>query len=448
MKALSRIISQPWAITPASLNVILNIANRNNVPEAITLSKGNKEQGSITSIKNGVAVIPIMGPIFPRASIFNSISGATSVDILAKELKQSVENDEVKSIILDIDSPGGAVTGIAEFSQMIFDARGKKPITAVVDGMAASAAYWIASAADSVVLSKTSGVGSIGVVTAGYKQIEADHNGFMEYEIVSSNAENKRVDPSTEEGQSVIRETLDEIESSFVADVARNRNVGIEKVLSDFGRGGLLIGQKALKAGMVDKIDTFESTLISVGGGSQLPLFSANLQQTEEKSMSEENKKDANTIKAENDAAKASVDAMVAEAKEKGANEERARISAIRDITMAGYEDMASKAIDDGKTTAAELSVQILKAQKEKGSSFMSNLEKDEKDKPEINPDIEQTEEEEDVSEDGDDTLDAEANATWKKDKKLRSSFTSKKSFVAYYKANKKGYVRAFKEEK
>lgn len=207
-------------------------------------------------IVDGVGVLPITGPIFPRANLLTEMSGATSIAMLQHDHGIMLANRDVRRIMLLIDSPGGAVSGIADFTMRVASGATRKETRAYVSGAAASAAYWIASAASHISLDRTALVGSIGVVAAVPKQVQPDQDGVVAVEIVSSNAPKKRPDPQSDDGLNVIRESLNALEAVFVSDVAKGRKVTTRKVLEDFGQGGVLIGAAAVKAGMADTVQT------------------------------------------------------------------------------------------------------------------------------------------------------------------------------------------------
>ena len=130
-------------------SVLLAVADRQGDPEALEARLGRPlDNTRAVSIRDGVAVIPITGPIMRYANLFTRISGATSTQELATDLQTALDSPQVRAIVLNIDSPGGEASGINELADMIHASRGKKPIKAYVGGTGASAAYWIASAAD------------------------------------------------------------------------------------------------------------------------------------------------------------------------------------------------------------------------------------------------------------------------------------------------------------
>lgn len=263
----SRMTSTPWAIQPEALEEIIAIAERRNEsPEAVAARLGRElDNTQTTEVRNGVAVLPVTGPLFRYANLFTQVSGASSYDVLARDFNAALENPDVEAILLNVDSPGGDVNGNSEFSDMIYSARGKKPVWAYIGGSGQSAAYWIASSADQVIVSDTAMVGSIGVVVGVTDRKEADaKNGIRQYEIVSTQSPYKRVDPGTDVGRSKIQEMIDTMADVFVAKVARNRGVSVDTVLSDFGQGGTFIGQAAVAAGMADRVGSFEGVLAEI----------------------------------------------------------------------------------------------------------------------------------------------------------------------------------------
>jgi ClpP class serine protease len=218
---------------------------------------------------DGVAILPITGPIFPRANMMTEMSGATSVTMLQNDYRARSGNPDIGAILLLIDSPGRRGVRHQRLCRRGGGRREEEATTAYVAGTAASAAYWIASAAGEIVIDRTAVVGSIGVVAAVPVQVAPDANGEIWLEIVSTNAPNKRPDPTTEDGRAEIVATLDAIEKQFVADVARGRKTTAEKVLADFGQGGVKVGADAVKAGMADRVQSYDATLNAMRRGRQ-----------------------------------------------------------------------------------------------------------------------------------------------------------------------------------
>ncbi len=262
MRAWNKAAGEPWAITEDVLHTILEIAARENeTPEAVAAKLGRELKNTRTSIeRDGVAIIPVVGPLFRYANMFTQVSGASSYEIIAKDFSAALENPDIHGIILNIDSPGGEVNGCAELASMIYDARGKKPIIAYASGDAASGAYWIASSADTLVVSETSGVGSIGVVGVYRCSKETE----QAVEIISSQSPYKRLDASSEEGRIKLQSRIDAMAEVFVRTVARNRGVDPPTVLNQFGGGDILIGEHAVTAGLADKLGSLEKLITTL----------------------------------------------------------------------------------------------------------------------------------------------------------------------------------------
>ena len=255
IKALS---NQPWMMMPERLEIMAQIARREHDVEALATKVGRPlENTRIVETRGSIAIIPVIGAVYRYANIFTEICGDTSTQTLANDITTAVENPAISHIVLNVDSPGGQASGIAELAELIKGASQVKPVIGYVDDLAASAGYWIVSACDHIAASKTSMVGSIGAVYA----FSLYDDGSEKIEIVSSVSPKKRPDVKTDEGRSQIQAWADRLGEIFVEDVANNRGVTAEEVLNNFGQGDLLIGHDALEAGMVDEITTFEALI-------------------------------------------------------------------------------------------------------------------------------------------------------------------------------------------
>lgn len=261
------VTSEPWAIEQSGLQSIAQIIDEasvgkyDHVIDKDIFHKNGLNPYQESEIIGGYgikvseesAIILVSGPIFPKANLITNFSGGTSAELLMKSIQSALDLPQIKQIILEIDSPGGKITGINEVSDFIYQHRnGKKPIVAYVSGMGASAAYWIASACTEVIVEKTAEVGSIGVIATVVKSDEKDPKN-KSYTFISSSSPNKRLDPESDEGQKQLQEQVDYYGELFVRAVARNRGTTMENVLENFGKGGVLIGQKAVDAGLADR---------------------------------------------------------------------------------------------------------------------------------------------------------------------------------------------------
>lgn len=261
-KAIEYVLGQPWAMLPEMVETLISIADRTNGdPEAVAARLGRPlENSQKVTLRDSVAILPIRGPISRYASIFGEISGATSVDILARDLTASLDNPDVRGIVLEIDSPGGQAAGIGELAGMIRNGTRKKPIYAYVSNMGASAALWAASAASKVILAPSATMGSMGVVWA-MPLPRDDPKGPRQIEFVSSQSPNKRPNLETESGRAEIQKIVDRMAQVFVESVASYRGLKPDEAIERFGRGGLAVGQDAVEAGMADSLGSLESVI-------------------------------------------------------------------------------------------------------------------------------------------------------------------------------------------
>jgi ClpP class serine protease len=419
--------SQPWAIQPAMLETIAAIARRENESvEAVEARLGRKLQNTRQVVlRDRAAIIPIVGPVFRYANLFTDISGATSLDVLARDFTAAVESPEVKTIILAIDSPGGQANGIAEMAAMIRAA--EKDVIAYVDGTAASAAYWLASAADRVVLSKTAMVGSIGAVLS--LSTAKDKNTV---EIVSSQSPNKRPDVTTDQGRGQIQQLIDALAQVFVDDVAAYRKTSVDTVLARFGQGAMFIAADALSRGMADEISTLETLIAGLSGKTATKGDTF---------MAQDNGTPAAASPVMDRAALAAQHpelfaAMLAE----GAAAERARIQDVQAQAQGfpGHDDLLAEMIADGKTTGPQAAVRILAAERAQGADRLKALYAD---APAPLPHTVAPEDAADAP-DAAAPVEDRAKAAWDKDPALRSEFSSLGAYTAYLKNHEAGRAR------
>lgn len=371
-RAFELAAAQPWLMLPDSLDNLLAIAERMGDPVALEAQLGRRLDNSRTvTIRDGVAVVPVVGPIFRYANLFTEISGATSTQVLATDIREALDNPAVKAIVLNIDSPGGVASGINELAEMIHAGRSQKRIVAYIGGSGASGAYWIASAAHEIVIDDTGIAGSVGVVVEAVVDGESA-SGRKRYQIVSRNAPNKRPDISTEEGRAKVAETIDALEEVFVSKVARNLGVAAEQVPGMGDHGGLRVGAAAVEAGLAHRIGSLEGLIselakpaatnprnrtmkVSTTAELQAALAAGTDPQTIE--IAEANQPDLATI--------------TAAAQSEGAERERERIAGIQALAQKGFETEVQAAIDDGLTVEAA-GLSLYKAAQDRGITLQA----------------------------------------------------------------------------
>ena len=233
-----------------------------NTIEGFQSVKAQPMEGThYVSVVNGIALVHLIGPIFPRANMMTEMSGATSIQQYGSDFFKAYNDKEVKGVIQVVDSPGGDVRGIGENAKMInrMVKSGQKPVKTYVQGYLASAAYYTGSTSEEIVSDHSGLSGSIGVVLSGQKK---DDNSF---EIVSSVSPDKRPDPSDPQGRAVLKEQVDDLANIFVSDVSKYRGVEKQKVLDDYGKGAVKVGPRARTAGLVDRLSSLSQVVEEMG---------------------------------------------------------------------------------------------------------------------------------------------------------------------------------------
>jgi signal peptide peptidase SppA len=273
MNNVTEILNAPWAILPDTLKEIQEIYKAHVLGARIDiaaveakLGRPLKNEQESYTVHDGVAVLPINGVMGKRMNLMTQISGGSSTQLISKYFAEAMADEDVHSIVLHIDSPGGTVDGTETLANQIHAARGgKKPIIAVADGLMASAAYWVGSAAEKVYATeRASQIGSIGVVASHVDYSKAEEKaGVKVTEIYAGKY--KRIAsehaPLTKEGRETLQDKVDSIYSIFVDDVARNRGVTAEYAVEHMANGKLFAASKAVKVGLVDGVSTLSQVV-------------------------------------------------------------------------------------------------------------------------------------------------------------------------------------------
>ena len=258
---LSDFLDNVWYIYPENFRFLLDLVTKNiNFDEKLALER----RSEITQIQDsrmkligdtGIAYIPVRGTIHPRASLYTQVCGGTSISELTSEFTSARDNPDIKAILFDHDSPGGIATSINAFSNLVFESRGIKPIYSYVDGTCASADFWIASAADKLIIDQTARLGSVGTVV-GVPKKGADE---QYVEITNSLSPYKRPDIENKDHYDSIVKYLDQMTDVFHESLAKNFGVTKEHVIENFGKGGLKVGEHAVSAKMASRTGSFDS---------------------------------------------------------------------------------------------------------------------------------------------------------------------------------------------
>lgn len=421
--AFDLLASQPWAMQPAMLETMAAIAQRQGEDvQAVEARLGRPLQNARSvSVRDGVAVVPVIGPIFRYANLFTEISGATSLDVLAREFSAAVDDPLVKAVVLNIDSPGGQATGVAEFAHMIRAAA--KPVVAYVDGSGASGAYWIAAAADEIVLAKTAEVGSIGVVVG----VDTRPSATGVVELVSSQSPRKRPDLSTDAGRAQIQDRIDALAQVFVEDVAAYRGVAVETVLAEFGQGDMRLGAAAVALGMADRVSTLEEVLAGLAGATHGGRHMG-AQATDDTPQTVT----LDTLAQDHPA-------LVAELRAQGAQAERERVLAVQAQALPGHEALIARLAADGVTTGPEAAVAVLAAERALGANRARTLQDD---APDPVPFAAAPDPGEESGDDARLPIEQRCAARWERDQALHEEFSSLAAYTAYVRSIDSGRAR------
>lgn len=257
-----------WAILPNKLAEISEFIDAHAAGERLTREEIVERIGAAprrpSQSVGAVAVIPILGVITQRANIMSEISGGTSSQMTAKAIRAAVADDTVRSIVLEIDSPGGEVYGTAELADVIFEARRSKYVMAVANSLAASAAYWIGSQASEFVVTPSGEVGSIGVVAVHQEDSKRAEAAGVTTTVVRAGANKwltNEFEPLSAAGRASLQERVDEAHALFINAVARGRRVSQATARNNYGQGLLVGAAEALRLGMIDTIETFDAAL-------------------------------------------------------------------------------------------------------------------------------------------------------------------------------------------
>lgn len=264
------VLDHPWAILPEKLALIEGVlrvraaGGHVSAEEIAAATAARRAPVEAAPGASGVAVIPVFGTIHQHAGVMADYSGGVSTDAIRGRVRQAMADPAVGSVVLDIDSPGGSVFGVPELFGELLGWRGTKPMVALADSMAASAAYWLACAADEVWVTPSGQVGSIGVYMAHVDASAAYEREGMRVSYISAGrykVEGNDTEPLGDEARAEYQRTVDAYYGMFVGDVARGRAVSAAVVRDEFGEGRTVLAKAAKQAGMVDGIGTLDDAV-------------------------------------------------------------------------------------------------------------------------------------------------------------------------------------------
>lgn len=259
----ARLFGVPLAIHRPKLDVILSVLGARIGLADLAAPVGYTPAARAPGPPSGkVAVIPIHGTLVRRTSGIEAESGLASYTGIAAQLDAALASPEVAAILLDIDSPGGESGGVFDLADRIRAASQVKPVWAVANDMAFSAAYALASAATRVFVARTGGVGSIGVIAMHVDQSVKDAQDGVRYTAVFAGERKNDLNPHepiSNEAHAVLRAEVDRIYDLFVETVARHRGLDADAVRAT--EAGLFFGPDAVATGLADAVGSLDDAL-------------------------------------------------------------------------------------------------------------------------------------------------------------------------------------------
>lgn len=268
-RALRFVSHSVWAMHPQAIELVMAIiaerASGHAPSDEELLERVGVRATEPDRAPSGVAVIRASGPIVPHAGMVDRTSSElTSVEKMQGQFRAAMGDPAVQHVLFNFDSPGGVVDLIPEFADEIRAARGEKPITAVANTWAGSGAYWLASQADQLVVTPSGEVGSIGVWSA-HQDISAKQAAEgVNTTLISAGKykiEGNPYAPLDEEAAAHLQDSVDYVYDLFLEAVAQGRGTDAASVREGFGEGRMVKANDAVRAGMADRVATFDQVL-------------------------------------------------------------------------------------------------------------------------------------------------------------------------------------------
>jgi len=282
-----RLVNRPLMITPDMLEVILQVlAPRIGLgepgiidsPLAVTDFSRSPRYREYTG--DGIGLIPVMGPLAYNLSFEDAVcSDIVSYREIQSMFREALADPLITAILFAFDSPGGEVSGVFDLADEIYAARSVKPIYAIVDEAAFSAAYALASSAGTIFIPRTGQAGSVGVIAQFVDQSAFDAKaGFKFTPVFAGERKNdfNPHEPLSDPARAKLQALVDEDYQLFVQTVARNRGLTVEAVIAT--QAAIYQGDGAIKAGLADRLMNFDQAVQFIesqtqSGGSSMKIF-------------------------------------------------------------------------------------------------------------------------------------------------------------------------------
>ena len=276
-----RLFNTPLAITPGKIEIIMAaLADRFGLSKVFRIDgstamlddydEGKSVQRHAYDVVQGVAIIPVQGTLVHKLGSLWPYCGMTGYDGIRANLSMALADDAVQAVMFDIDSPGGEVSGCFDLVDSIYAARGDKPIWSILSESAYSAAYAIASSTDRIIVPRTGGTGSVGVICAHVDFSKALDAAGIDVTLITygrNKADGSEYKPLSDKALQRFQADVDAMGELFVATVARNRGMSKNAVRNTDAK--TYLGAAGVEVGFADAVmapdEAFRSLLIELG---------------------------------------------------------------------------------------------------------------------------------------------------------------------------------------
>lgn len=273
LRASSLLFNQPLLVTPDMLDLGVRWANQAMSLNIVNIGGGGnpalwdddgidriaqqQEERRTAIARTGIEVIQVSGVLVSRGSHIGMCETMTSYESLRAQLRNAVADPMVERIVLDIDSPGGSAVGAFELAADIRAMAQQKPITGIVNFMAYSGGYLLGSACSELVVSQTSGVGSIGVIASHMDRSKMEEGMGVKVTTVFAGAHKNDLsphEPLSDQSLQYLNDVVQESYQLFVNAVADYRGLPVQQVIAT--EAGLYRGQAGINAGLADRLQS------------------------------------------------------------------------------------------------------------------------------------------------------------------------------------------------
>jgi signal peptide peptidase SppA len=252
-----------WAVSPETLDQVGALL-------ALRGGPARSRKGSAADTSQRVVLLNVFGVLFQRVGPIEEMFGGISTEAIGDAFTKAAREPSVGTIVLNLDTPGGSVSGIPELAAQIAAAPADKRVIAMINSVAASGGYWIASAADQIVMTPGGITGSVGVLSVHQSTAAGDEMRGIKTTITrmpASKGEGTAGEPLTDAAAAHRQRLVDQAYEMFVGDVAKYRRTKPDQVKRDYGQGRVVNSRDALKSKMVDRVATLDDVLGELGMG-------------------------------------------------------------------------------------------------------------------------------------------------------------------------------------